>query len=50
MTTGEAGDLVAEIQIVMPPVKDERSRELLREFGRLNDTNVRQHFLRNPGR
>ena len=50
LTTGEAGDLVAEIQIVMPPVKDERSRELLREFGRLNDTNVRQHFFRNAGR
>jgi molecular chaperone DnaJ len=37
----EAGDLVVEIQIVLPPVKDERSRELLREFGRLNAVNVR---------
>jgi molecular chaperone DnaJ len=47
---GEAGDLVAEIQIVVPPVKDERSRELLREFGRLNDKNVREHFFQVPGR
>ena len=49
-TTGDPGDLVAEIQIVLPPVKDERSRELLREFGRLNDVDVRQHFFQNPGR
>lgn len=35
------GDLLVELQIVLPPVRDERSRELLREFGRLNDVDVR---------
>ena len=49
-TTGEAGDLVVEIQIVVPPVKDERSRELLREFGRLNGMDVRQHLFQSSGR
>lgn len=39
------GDLVAELQIVLPAVRDERSRELLREFGRLNDTDVRRHLF-----
>ena len=37
----EPGDLIVEVQIVLPPVRDERSRELLREFGRLNETDVR---------
>lgn len=40
-----AGDLIVEVQIVLPPVRDERSRELLREFGRLNDVNVRRHLF-----
>jgi len=37
----EAGDLIVEMQVVLPAIRDERSRELLREFGRLNDTDVR---------
>jgi DnaJ-class molecular chaperone len=36
-----AGDLIVDVQIVLPPVRDERSKELLREFGRLNGQNVR---------
>ncbi len=39
------GDLVVELQIVLPPVRDERSRELLKEFGRLNDFDVRRHLF-----
>lgn len=39
------GDLVAELQIVLPPVRDERSKELLKEFGRLNDVDVRRHLF-----
>jgi molecular chaperone DnaJ len=39
------GDLLVELQIVLPPVRDERSRELLREFGRLNDVDVRRHLF-----
>jgi molecular chaperone DnaJ len=42
----EAGDLIVEVQIVLPPVQDERSRELLREFGRLNDADVRAGLFR----
>jgi molecular chaperone DnaJ len=41
----DPGDLIVEMQIVLPPVKDERSRELLREFGRLNDVDVRKHLF-----
>jgi molecular chaperone DnaJ len=33
---GERGDLVVEVSIVLPKVLDERSKELLREFGRIN--------------
>jgi molecular chaperone DnaJ len=33
---GRRGDLVVEIRIALPPVLDERSKELLREFGRIN--------------
>jgi molecular chaperone DnaJ len=40
-----AGDLVVDVQIVLPPVRDERSRELLKEFGRLNEVDVRQHLF-----
>jgi molecular chaperone DnaJ len=35
--SGERGDLVVEVRIVLPKVLDERSKELLREFGRIND-------------
>ena len=39
---GERGDLVVEVRIVLPKVLDERSKELLREFGRINDEHVRR--------
>jgi molecular chaperone DnaJ len=39
---GERGDLVVEVRIVLPKVLDERSKELLREFGRINDENIRR--------
>lgn len=45
LDAAEAGDLIVEVQIVLPPVRDERSRELLREFGRLNDSDVRGHLF-----
>jgi len=35
---GRRGDLIVEVKLVLPPVLDERSKELLREFGRLNDS------------
>jgi molecular chaperone DnaJ len=37
----ERGDLIVEIRIVLPKVLDERSKELLREFGRINTADVR---------
>lgn len=39
---GGRGDLVVEVRLVLPSVVDERSRELMREFGRLNSENVRR--------
>jgi molecular chaperone DnaJ len=35
--TGERGDLVVEVKIVLPKMLDERSKELLREFGKINE-------------
>jgi molecular chaperone DnaJ len=43
----QAGDLLVDVQIVLPPVRDERSKELLREFGRLNPGDVRRHLFGN---
>ncbi len=43
----DAGDLVVDIQVVLPAVRDERSKDLLREFGKLNDIDVRKHLF--PG-
>lgn len=40
--SGERGDLVVEVRIVLPKVLDERSKELLREFGRINDEHIRR--------
>ena len=42
--TGQRGDLIVEVQLMLPPVLDERSKELLREFGRLNGDNVRERW------
>jgi len=38
---GPRGDLVIEVRLMLPKVIDERSKELLREFGRLNAESVR---------
>ena len=47
--TGGRGDLVVEIHLVMPKLEDERSKELLREFGRIHGDDVRRHLFP-PGR
>jgi molecular chaperone DnaJ len=39
---GRRGDLVVEVKLVLPRVLDERSKELLREFGRINGEDVRK--------
>ena len=41
---GRRGDLVVEVKLVLPKMLDERSKELLREFGRINGENVREAF------
>ena len=41
---GRRGDLVVEVRLVLPPILDERSKELLREFGRINSVDVRQEL------
>lgn len=38
---GGRGDLVVEARLKLPKVLDERSKELLREFGRINSESVR---------
>ena len=40
------GDLVVEVRLVLPKVLDERSKELLREFGRINGEDVRKELSR----
>jgi molecular chaperone DnaJ len=42
MRPGVRGDLIVEVRLVMPPLLDERSRELMREFARINADDVRQ--------
>ncbi len=39
---GRRGDLVVEVRIALPRLLDERSKALLREFGRINGEDVRQ--------
>jgi molecular chaperone DnaJ len=41
-----AGDLIVEVSLVLPAVKDERSKALLREFGELNPEDVRAHLFK----
>jgi molecular chaperone DnaJ len=42
---GRRGDLVVEVRLVLPKLLDERSKELLREFGRINSGDVRDEML-----
>jgi molecular chaperone DnaJ len=39
------GDQVVEVQVVIPRVGDERSKEILRELGRLNSENPRHNLF-----
>ena len=41
---GRRGDLVIEVRLVLPRVLDERSKDLLREFGRLHPEDVREQL------
>lgn len=39
---GRRGDLIVEVKLVLPRLLDERSKELLREFGKINKESVRE--------
>jgi molecular chaperone DnaJ len=41
---GERGDLYVEVRLSLPPLVDERSKELMREFARLNAGDVRREL------
>ena len=43
---GRRGDLVVEVRLVLPKLLDERSKELLREFGRINAADVRRELTK----
>jgi molecular chaperone DnaJ len=38
------GVLIVEMRLMLPKLLDERSKELLREFGRINGETVREHL------
>jgi molecular chaperone DnaJ len=42
---GVRGDQIVEVKIVVPKVQDERSKEILRELGRLNPEDPREEML-----
>jgi len=44
---GSRGDQLVEVKIVVPPIRDERSKEILRELEKLNPMNPREEILRN---
>ncbi len=44
--TGGRADLVVEVRLKLPKILDERSKELLREFGRINGESVRESTFR----
>jgi molecular chaperone DnaJ len=46
--TGLRGDLVVEVRLELPPLLDERSKELLREFGRINERSARDRTVPVP--
>jgi molecular chaperone DnaJ len=41
---GRRGDLIVEVRLVLPRLLDERSKELLREFGKINRDDIRQEL------
>jgi molecular chaperone DnaJ len=41
---GQRGDQIVEIKVVVPPIQDERSKEILRELARLNPQDPRSEL------
>jgi molecular chaperone DnaJ len=46
---GRRGDIVVEVRLVLPRLLDERSKELLREFGKINSEDVRRDLNEHKG-
>ncbi|HTV03151.1 MAG TPA: DnaJ C-terminal domain-containing protein, partial [Luteitalea sp.] len=46
--TGQRGDLVLDVQLVLPPVIDARGRVLMQEFARLHPEDVRARWGMQP--
>jgi molecular chaperone DnaJ len=46
---GEPGDLLVEVRLVLPALSDERSKDLMREFGRINSQDVRRDLRADMG-
>ena len=46
---GRRGDIVVEVRLVLPKLLDERSKELLREFGKINAEDVRRELNEHKG-
>jgi len=46
---GRRGDIVVEVRLVLPKLLDERSKELLREFGKINSEDVRAGLINHKG-
>lgn len=44
--SGGRGDLWVEVRVTLPALLDERSKELMREFARLHQADVRQELVR----
>jgi molecular chaperone DnaJ len=42
--SGERGDLIFDVKLVLPQALDERSRELMKEFGERNRDDVRERL------
>ena len=45
LQSGARGDLVIEVNVVTPPATDDRSKELLKEFGRIHSNDVRKELF-----
>jgi molecular chaperone DnaJ len=43
---GRRGDLIIEVRLALPKLLDERSKELLREFGKINSEDVRKELAK----
>ena len=44
--SGGRGDLLVEVKVTLPAILDERSKELMREFARLHQEDVRQELVK----